>query len=168
MAKALKDLAKLDKTIKTLAIADRMGQTVDELERAMQGAEERTQEAMAKGNLDPTQVGQLPSVSRTTPGGGAGVQGVTEHDPQPLSATAVKGEELQVQGTWNGKVIRQLFESASSGQLTEQAKQLLIEHQRVVEDRFRRDDVPEEYHSYIRTYFTALNQKEREWTQNEK
>ena len=41
----------------------------------------------------------------------------------------------------------------------DEAKRLLVDHDRVVEERFRRDEVPQEYEEAVRAYFAALHKK---------
>jgi hypothetical protein len=67
-----------------------------------------------------------------------------------------KGPALEVPAAISGKVLRQLFDSTAASGRSQELKQVLIDHSRVVEDRFRHDEVPEEYQTAIRAYFALL------------
>ena len=49
--------------------------------------------------------------------------------------------------------------TASAG-ASDEVKRML-EHDRVIEERFQRDEVPQEYEEAVRAYFAALHQKGR-------
>jgi hypothetical protein len=76
--------------------------------------------------------------------------------PSPLGTN-----ELAVKGVWKGRVMRQLFESPDGKAQSDEVKNLLIEHDRVAEERFRRDEIPPEYQDAVRAYFSALHRKGR-------
>lgn len=105
-----------------------------------------------------------------TPDGPVGASAARGSDERtaPSPAETPRGAELQLHGAWNGKVVRQLFDNSGSGGASDDAKRLLVDHERVVEDRFLHDDVPSEYQEAVRAYFAALHQRERQWTQTRK
>jgi hypothetical protein len=88
---------------------------------------------------------------------GAGASAADDHPTQPPPRETPTAP-LQLSGSWNGAVMRELFDSASPG-LDDAAKKVLVDHEQVVEDRFRRDDVPAEYRDAVRSYFAALHQR---------
>jgi hypothetical protein len=98
----------------------------------------------------------------------AGAQAVSEHGSTKLGSNEPSSSDLRIQGIWNGKAVRQLFESSSSATANDEARRLFVEHERVVEDRFRHDDVPGEYQEAVRAYFAALRQRESPWMQTKK
>jgi hypothetical protein len=94
---------------------------------------------------------------RLAGGSGAGASAAEEHPSSPPPNGAPTAP-LQLTGAWNGELMRQFFDSSSTG-ISAEAKKLLVDHEQVVEDRFRRDDVPAEYRDAVRTYFAALHQR---------
>jgi hypothetical protein len=74
-----------------------------------------------------------------------------------------RGPELPIAGQWRGKVLRQLFESTSAKSPSDALRLAIVEHQRVVEDRFQHDEVPEEYQEAVRAYFALLSARESSW-----
>lgn len=151
LAQAKQELPKLSGALAAWSGARRTAQAAAALEpviaesAASAGGPEAASDSIARTQL------QMAGAS------GAGASSAEEHPAQPRpngSPTA----PLQLSGAWNGELMRQFFESSPNG-VSAEAKKLLVEHEQVVEDRFRRDDVPAEYRDAVRTYFAALHQR---------
>lgn len=144
-----------------------------EARSALQRAEAALQKLQETLNPDPSAPAQKSTgPSEPTPNGkgtvsassgrdaiSAGDQTVEERVLEPLLPAASDGADVSIKGIWNGKVMRSLFDSTDATTEGEAAKRILVDHERVVEDRFARDDIPLEYEDAIRTYFAAVHQK---------
>lgn len=87
---------------------------------------------------------------------GAGAQAVAQHEAAPF-APQTTGPDVRVHGVWKGDVMQRLFNAPQSAESDVEAKQLLVDHERVIEDRFRRDEIPREYQDAVRAYFSSLH-----------
>lgn len=104
--------------------------------------------------------GESGSSDRGTEQGGARTPGERPEDNQ--------GPALAIGASWHGKLFKQLIDSGSGAGRGDQLKESFAEHQRVVEDRFQHDEVPEEYAEAVRAYFAKLNERESTWTSTKK
>jgi hypothetical protein len=85
-----------------------------------------------------------------------GIQRATRYTDADLAEVPQTGPRLPVPAAISGKVLRELFESASKNATNQEIQQVVVAHRRVVEDRFRRDEIPEEYQAAVRAYFASL------------
>ena len=139
----LEAIAKLQRPLSSSAALQQALEAVDSVTRSIRTAGEGT---------------SSPVVDRGGGGTGAGSNSGSKV-ADPSAPGPEPGRELVVHGTWNGKVMRQLFDSSSGVIAGDEAKRMLVEHDRVVEERFRRDEVPQEYEAAVRAYFAALHGK---------
>ena len=183
-AEALSDakavLPLLQKSLSQAAASRKLEQTAQKLLRVLDGSNPAAQSAVAQtatsgiGQKDDG-AGQNtpPPESFTDPGAADSISAGGESGEH--GATALHGSdkpeknpELQLQGVWNGKVMRQFFEDGDSAKSGEEASQLLVEHEKVIEERFRHDEIPFEYRDAVKAYFAVLHQRGSQWTQGKK
>jgi hypothetical protein len=87
---------------------------------------------------------------------GAGSQVASSHETAPF-VPETTGHDVQVHGVWKGEVMQRLFNAPQLADSDVEAKRLLVDHERVIEDRFRRDEIPREYQDAVRAYFSSLH-----------
>ncbi len=159
LSEVQKGVHALDKALASVAAMRKAEGTIERVTRALEGAGETAEPSgLRAAGGDGTQTAP-PEL--TDQGGGAGLSGQKDGRVGGGPAAPSAGPELAVRGTWNGKVMRQFFDSSSSAAGSEEVKKLLVEHERVVTNRLDRDEIPLEYQEAVRAYFAALHQKGR-------
>jgi hypothetical protein len=135
------------------------------LERATRDPDDAAS-TLAQPNPSGNRIGAAPPGERGSSDRGA--QAAAQHEKGAQPPESQGKNDLNIAGNWSGKVWRQLYESAPSASASDELKTVFAEHRRVVEDRFRHDEVPEEYAEAVRIYFEQLNQRGSAWTQIKK
>jgi hypothetical protein len=143
------------------ASADRLAQL---LERAARDVGEK---GKGEGEHGKTLSASLVGEAGESGSADRGTQKATEHAPG-VRPEETNGPQLSIAAEWHGKLFKQVIDTAGAGGRADQLKESFAEHQRVVEDRFRHDEIPEEYAEAVRTYFAQLNQREHAWTSTRK
>jgi hypothetical protein len=174
LGKALSKLDTLQKPLAALEAARRAARVVGALEQVARETDaakqaESMQSLADEGSEEGGSSRLLGSLTAEPTGAiSASTASDTERVTAPAPDGAAKGGELQLSGNWNGRIIRQLFQSAPTASDAQAIRRVIVDHERVLEDRFRHDDVPPEYREAVRSYFAALHQKEGAWTQIKK
>jgi hypothetical protein len=178
LARAGDRLGAINRSLMMFATTRQISQMLDVLERGVREGTTASAQAAAGdanrapgdrgGPRSPAGAGSSPGTLSAGSGGIAAGEGPGEHNPGTPPTEGAAGEDLKIQGTWNGAVVRQLFQAPGTTGASDEARRLLAEHERVAEDRFRHDDVPMEYQDAVRAYFAALHERGGQWTQTRK
>jgi hypothetical protein len=165
-------LPSLMKHLSAAGAAERAAQVSAALERSLgPDAPEREVVASLKAPHGPAAAGAgqpLPSGQTSLLGqNGAGDGVVAEPRSAPPHTPSDQGSELRPAGVWNGRVLRELFTDSGSAP-SDEVRRLLVEHERVAEQRFERDEIPGQYTDAVRAYFAGLHARGGSWTPTRK
>jgi hypothetical protein len=144
--------------------------TLPALEHPLQVAAAAQKAAELTGALERAVGGKLSdgeALSSLSGALGAGASTSPAHPPAPAPPEEGPGPALQLTGVWNGAVMRELFAGGGTAP-SDEARRLLVAHERVAEEHFRNDEIPSEYAEAVRAYFAGLHQRGGTWTPNRK
>jgi hypothetical protein len=170
LAAAKTALPALARPLAVSAAAERMAEVAQALERSL-GPGLAEGEVVTALKTPRTGAAAAPSLiagqTSLTGTNGAGERSTAEHVNSAPPKPAAGDRQLQLAGVWNGRVLRDLFTDTGAAP-SDEARRLLVEHERVAEERFLRDEIPGQYADAVRAYFAGLHERGGTWTPTRK